>query len=99
LPLRPTLLQLNGTALRLLKHRDAICKTVCQNMQRGLDPARCGKDCSDYHLFKEQFHLLDVLAPLAEVMRDNEVQSEPVIAKFKEGAVLWRAMTVLQRCY
>jgi hypothetical protein len=29
-----------------------------------------------------------VLAPLAEVMRDNEVQSEPVIAKFKEGAVL-----------
>jgi hypothetical protein len=25
-------------------------------------------------------------------MRDNEVQSEPVIAKFKEGAVLFGAM-------
>jgi hypothetical protein len=74
--------------LRLLKHRDAICKTVCQNMQRGLDPTRCGKDCSDYHLFKRAVPSARCASALAEVMRDNEVQSEPVIAKFKEGAVL-----------
>jgi hypothetical protein len=51
--------------LRLLKHRDAICKTVCQNMQRGLDPVRDAAKIAQITTFsKEQFHLLDVLAPV-----------------------------------
>jgi hypothetical protein len=69
-------------------------------MQRGLDPVRDAAKIAQITTFKRAVPSARCASALAEVMRDNEVQSEPVIAKFKEGAVLWRAMaTVLQRCY
>jgi hypothetical protein len=64
-------------------------------MQRGLDPV-CGKKIAQITTFSRAVPSARC-ASAPEVMRDNEVQSRPVIAKFKEGAVLFAMATVLQR--